>query len=100
MSPDSTTQWPTNPGTGLRSWIQDPFFRIHIDKIHKTKHGSDSGSYDTEGRFIPQKFEDAFSKYANGKDHMTWPDIKSMMKGQRLLMDPFGWSAAFFECKS
>ncbi|KAF5259619.1 hypothetical protein FOXYS1_9768 [Fusarium oxysporum] len=59
------------------SLLPDPFFRIYIDNIHKDKHGSDTGTYDTEGRFIPQKFEDIFFKYAEGRDYLTiwdgWP---------------------------
>ncbi|KAL3595444.1 hypothetical protein FPOAC2_09777 [Fusarium poae] len=79
------------------SLLPDPFFRIYIDNIHKDKHGSDTGTYDTEGRFIPQKFEDMFSKYAEGRDYLTIWDVISLMKGQRLIADPIGWGGAFFE---
>ncbi|KAH6949628.1 Caleosin related protein-domain-containing protein [Fusarium avenaceum] len=79
------------------SLLPDPFFRIYIDNIHKDKHGSDTGTYDTEGRFIPQKFEDMFSKYADGRDYLTLWDLSKLMKGQRLIADPIGWSGAFFE---
>lgn len=78
-------------------WMPDPFFRLFLDNIHKTKHGSDSGTYDTEGRFVPQKFEDWFSKYAKGKDGVTFMDILDALKGQRLIADPFGWFGAVFE---
>ncbi|KAF9082968.1 hypothetical protein BGX27_004333 [Mortierella sp. AM989] len=85
--------YPTSP-----SWIPDPFFRIRISGIHKDKHGSDSGTYDTEGRFIPQHFEDIFTKYAPpGQDGLTFNDMCKMLKGQRLIIDPVGWFGAFFE---
>jgi hypothetical protein len=83
------------------SLLPDPLFRIDIRNIEKAKHGSDSGTYDTEGRFIPQKFEDIFAKYAKGqdKDGLTLGDLWDFHKGQRLLMDPFGWFAQIFECE-
>ncbi|KAF9154850.1 hypothetical protein BG015_011795 [Linnemannia schmuckeri] len=85
--------YPTAP-----SLIPDPFFRIWIHRIHKDKHGSDSGTYDTEGRFVPQHFEDIFSKYAPpGQDGLTYSDVWRMLKGQRVIMDPIGWFGAFFE---
>merc|ERR1711900_94730 len=62
------------------------------------KHGSDSGTYDTEGRFVPQKFEDIFAKYAGGdKKGITMGEVWTYMKGQRLYGDPIGWGAAGFE---
>ncbi|KAF5622086.1 het-E-1 heterokaryon incompatibility protein [Fusarium tjaetaba] len=79
------------------SLLPDPFFRIHTNNIHKDKHGSDTGTYDTEGRFVPQKFEDIFSKYAEGRDYLTIWDVMNLMKGQRLIADPIGWGGAFFE---
>ncbi|KAL6300582.1 caleosin domain-containing protein, partial [Sparassis latifolia] len=78
-------------------YLPDPFFRLHLKNIHKAKHGSDSGIFDNEGRFIPQKFEDFFSKYADGKDGLTMEDVLKALKGQRLLMDFTGWIGAFFE---
>ncbi|KAF5009936.1 hypothetical protein FDECE_3878 [Fusarium decemcellulare] len=81
----------------LPSYIPDPWFRIYIDNIHKDKHGSDTGTYDAEGRFVPQKFEDMFSKYAEGRDYLTLRDVSKLMKGQRLIADPVGWGGAFFE---
>lgn len=48
--------------------LPDPFLRVFIANIHKGKHGSDSGTYDTEGRYIPEKLEEIFSKYAGMGD--------------------------------
>jgi peroxygenase len=88
---------------GLFSFFPDPFFRVYIPYVHKDKHGSDSGTYDNEGRYLPQKFEDIFAKYAGtdgkGKDAITFWEILNMMKGQRVIMDPIGWFGAFFECE-
>jgi hypothetical protein len=83
-----------------RHWYPDPFFRIFTDRIHKNNHGSDSETFDTEGRFVPQKFEDIFAKYAGGKEYMTWHDATNLLKGQRLIMDPIGAFGTFFECES
>ncbi|OAA32318.1 Caleosin [Moelleriella libera RCEF 2490] len=63
---------------------------------HQT-HGSDTGAYDNEGRFLPQKFEDVFSKYNEGQDYLTIWNIWDLLKGQRLVADPVGWAGAFFE---
>ncbi|KAK8042449.1 hypothetical protein PG994_012932 [Apiospora phragmitis] len=79
------------------SWFPDPFFRIYLERIHKDKHGSDTQTYDAEGRFVPQKFEDIFAKYAEGRDYLTISDIANVLKGQRVIMDPVGWFGAFFE---
>ncbi|KAI1254998.1 hypothetical protein MGN70_003061 [Eutypa lata] len=84
--------YPTAPG-----WLPDPFFRVNVPKIHKDKHGSDTGTYDPEGRFLPQKFEDMFAKYADGRDYLTLGDVWALLKGQRCIMDPVGWGGAFFE---
>ncbi|RPD63446.1 Caleosin-domain-containing protein [Lentinus tigrinus ALCF2SS1-6] len=88
----SSFSYPTCPG-----WLPDPFFRLYVDNIHKAKHGSDTGTYDNEGRFIPQKFEDWFNKYGNGKDGLSFADVMDGLKGQRLIMDPVGSFGAFFE---
>jgi len=82
----------------LSTSIPDPLFQIYIANIHRDKHGSDSGSYDTEGRFVPQKFEDLFAKYADGNDSLSLWDVLKLLKGQRLRADPVWWGGAFFEC--
>lgn len=87
--------YPTLPG-----WLPDPFFRIYMDKLYKDKHGSDSMTYDAEGRFRPQNFEDLFAKYDKGnKGGLDWSDLMRLWKGQRMVLDFFGWSATFLECE-
>lgn len=82
------------------SILPDPLFRLYLQNIHKCKHGSDTGAYDNEGRFVPQKFEDFFHKYgqANGGDGLTAYEIWCGTKGQRLIMDPIGWGSEVAEC--
>jgi len=79
------------------SWIPDPRLLIHVKNIHKDKHGSDSNTYDHQGRFVPQHFEDMFTKYAQGRDYFTFWDLVHMWNGQRCIVDPIGWGGAFFE---
>ncbi|EGY20893.1 caleosin domain-containing protein [Verticillium dahliae VdLs.17] len=83
----------------VSSWLPDPLFRLYVGNIHKAKHGSDSGTYDTEGRFVPQKFEDMFAKYSKGenRESLTLWDVWDLHKGQRLLADPIGWGGNVFE---
>ncbi|KAH9861735.1 hypothetical protein J1614_011488 [Plenodomus biglobosus] len=78
-------------------WLPDPFFRVFLTNIHKDKHGSDTGTYDHEGRFVPQRFEDIFAKYAAGRDYLTIWDLSNILKGQRCIADPIGWGGALFE---
>jgi peroxygenase len=73
---------------------------IFLKNVHRDKHGSDTGTYDHEGRFVPQRFEDIFAKYAEGRDYLTIWDVSNVLKGQRCIADPIGWGGAFFECKS
>jgi hypothetical protein len=49
--------------------------------------------YDTEGRFVPEKFEEIFSKYDRGaKGGLDWADINAMIRGvRRFLMTTRGW---------
>ena len=87
--------YPTVPGL-----LPDPFFRIYTQRLYKDKHGSDSMTYDNEGRFKPQQFEDIFAKYDRGnKGGLDWGDVMRMWKGQRMVFDFFGWSATLLECE-
>lgn len=82
----------------LKTWIPDPRFPIYLDRIHRTKHGSDSEVYDTEGRFVPQKFEEIFSKYDKGrKGGLSWRDIQEMVHANMNIVDPNGWTAERLE---
>lgn len=87
--------YPTVPGL-----LPDPFFRIYTARLYKDKHGSDSMTYDNEGRFKPQSFEDIFAKYdKDNKGGLDFSDLLDFWKGQRMVFDFFGWSASFLECK-
>ena len=43
-----TFSYPSQP-----TWVPDPLFSLNTANMHRTKHGSDSETYDTEGRYNP-----------------------------------------------
>ncbi|MQL95872.1 hypothetical protein Taro_028543 [Colocasia esculenta] len=76
----------------LTGWIPSPLLPIYVKNIHKSKHGSDSDTYDTEGRFEPSKFEEIFSKYAiTNPDALTLDELNTMLRSNRNLNDFMGW---------
>lgn len=56
------------------------------------------GIYFTPGRFVPEKFEEIFSKYDKGnKGALSWYDINDMVRGNMNIVDPNGWVAERLE---
>ncbi|XP_038891395.1 probable peroxygenase 4 [Benincasa hispida] len=73
-------------------------FPIEIKNIQLSKHGSDSGVYDSEGRFVSEKFEEIFKKHAlSNPDALTQEELKALLKSNREPKDYKGWVAAWTE---
>lgn len=73
---------------------------IYIEDIQNGKHGSDSGSYDTEGRFVPEKFEAIFANHAKTvPDALTSDEIDQLLQANRQPGDYSGWAGAEAEWK-
>ncbi|CAM8897541.1 unnamed protein product [Rhodiola kirilowii] len=78
--------------------MPSPFFPIYVENFHRARHGSDSGTYDTEGRYIPAHLEQMFSKYARTQpDKLTFKEIWHMTQSNRDAFDFFGWTASKLE---
>ncbi|KAI8818706.1 Caleosin related protein-domain-containing protein [Fimicolochytrium jonesii] len=80
------------------SWVPNPLLPVTIANIHRAKHGSDTETYDTAGRFVNEKFENTFEAYSSRpkKDGLTFSDITTMWGGNRNVFDFVGWSFQFF----
>ncbi|XP_011024003.1 PREDICTED: probable peroxygenase 4 [Populus euphratica] len=75
-------------------------FPIEVKNIHRAKHGSDSGVYDSEGRFVPGKFEEILSKHARSHPNsLTGEELMGMLKANREPKDFRGWVASYTEWK-
>ncbi|XP_058183300.1 probable peroxygenase 3 [Rhododendron vialii] len=82
----------------LPTWTPSPFLPIYVVNIHKAKHGSDSTTYDTEGRYIPANLENIFSKYARTvADKLTLKELWHMTEANRNAFDFVGWCLSKFE---
>ncbi|XP_047306448.1 peroxygenase-like [Impatiens glandulifera] len=74
------------------------YHSLPVTNIHKAKHGSDSGTNDTDGRYTPVNFENMFSKYAlTIPDRLTFGEMWAMTAANRVALDFFGWFAAKVE---
>ncbi|KAL9067461.1 MAG: hypothetical protein Q9161_006893 [Pseudevernia consocians] len=87
--------YPTRLG---HSYIPDPWFRIYIDSIHKAKHGSDTGIYDSDGNVREPLFYEIFDKLdSSAKGSLGVGDLLTLLKKDRVAADPAGWSFAIME---
>ncbi|XP_066322545.1 probable peroxygenase 4 [Miscanthus floridulus] len=68
---------------------------IYIENIQKGKHGSDTGAYDAQGRFVPAKFDEIFTKHAKTVPNaLTKDELDEMLKDNQEKNDFAGWLAA------
>ncbi|KAF5675253.1 hypothetical protein FDENT_9807 [Fusarium denticulatum] len=87
--------YPTRLG---HSWIPDPLFRIYVNDIHKAKHGSDTGIFDFDGNFSPERFEQMLQRFdTSGDGGLTADDLWRLWAKDRCAADPAGWTFAFME---
>ncbi|XWS22873.1 hypothetical protein CRYUN_Cryun29cG0073400 [Craigia yunnanensis] len=77
------------------------FFPIEVKNIHLGKHGSDSGVYDSDGRFVPLKFEEIFRKFARTHGNaLTSGELMAMLKANREPQDYKGWIGSWTEWRT
>ncbi|CAN4090474.1 unnamed protein product [Withania somnifera] len=82
-------------------------FPIEVKNIKFGKHGSDTGVYDKEGRFVQEKFDEIFEKHARSNGNaLTAQELDEMLKANREPKDNKGriaalseWKILYFLCK-
>ncbi|XP_010415753.2 PREDICTED: probable peroxygenase 4 [Camelina sativa] len=85
----------TRPGKGFSL-----SFPIEVKNIHLAKHGSDSGVYDKDGRFVASKFEEIFTKHAHThSDALTKEELKELLNANKEPIDRKGGILAYAEWK-
>ncbi|KAH0756917.1 hypothetical protein KY290_020410 [Solanum tuberosum] len=92
----------TRPGKG-----PSLLFPIEVKNIKLAKHTSDSGVYDSEGRFVQEKFEEIFNKHARSNGNaLTAQELDDMLKANKQPKDSKGhvaalseWKILYFLCK-
>ncbi|KAG8072283.1 hypothetical protein GUJ93_ZPchr0006g43863 [Zizania palustris] len=73
---------------------------IYIDNIYKGIHGSDTGAYDAEGRFVAEKFDEIFAKHGKTvPDALTSSEVDELLQANRKPSDYAGWVGATTEWK-
>ncbi|XP_074309433.1 putative peroxygenase 4 [Silene latifolia] len=83
----------TRPGK-----FPSPLFPIVVQNIPKAKHGSDTGVYDAEGRFVQEKFDEIFSRHAHlNKNGLNILEVQLMLMANRKKDDLIGSIVAFAE---
>ncbi|KAI4115020.1 MAG: hypothetical protein LQ338_006002 [Usnochroma carphineum] len=100
------------PTTLGHSWFPDPLFRIYTDSIHKAKHGSDTGIYDSDGYLRLPLFDEMFAKMDSSsvdqqrdcegnktqrEGSLGVGDLVRLHARNRVAADPAGWSFAAME---
>lgn len=69
-----------------------------VSMLCSTKHGSDSGAYDKQGRMVPQKLEEFFSKHdGDGDGKLTWRELWAGAQTNANPFDFFGQTAERLE---
>uniref|UniRef100_A0A0D9WNY0 EF-hand domain-containing protein n=1 Tax=Leersia perrieri TaxID=77586 RepID=A0A0D9WNY0_9ORYZ len=75
-----------------------PHLSIYNEYIYKGMHGSDTGALDANGRFVPSKFKEIFSKHAKTKPYaLTHLEVKELILANRDPNDPQSWVAPIKE---
>lgn len=86
------------PTTLGHSYLPDPRFRIYVKSIHKAKHGSDTGIYDSDGAFRLSMFKRLFARFdSSGTGSLGAGDLFRLLSKNRVAADPAGWTFGFME---